>query len=372
MLGMVITDDKEKRIHLGKKFDKIFYKEKEKKDVWDMIERFEKEQPLEKKEESYYLSIYDYWAFGVSTVEYYYYKFYEKNAEEKAKYLTFRNRTDYYYHMNDKEESHTFNNKWETYLKYKEYYKRDAMLVQNENDYDNFLMFINRHSEFVVKPVSLGLAIGVYKEKSDKYDDTKKLFLEILSHGKEMKNKNDWKDWDDNTAIMLEEIIPQTQELGVIHPVSINAVRITTIRNKNGVEIFYPWWLVGQGGDFVVGGAVGSILAGINPKTGIVETDGVDESLNTYVIHPNTKIKFKGFEIPHWTELVSIAKELAMNLDNVGHVGWDFAYTDKGWMMMEANFDGEFCGQLVYHKPIKEELENIIDWKCDKEFWWEK
>lgn len=324
-----------------------------------------------------YQSIYDYCVYGTSQVEEIFYEFLNKTDAEKREYITSRDRYDYYYKMNDINASYILNNKYETYLKFKEYFKRDVIQLKDESDYDVFCGFVKKHPEFIVKPSSLALTIGVYKENVANHGSLRELFDNILKQGARSKEHHTWEDsWssDKDLSVVLEELIDQDDSLSTIHPGSVNGLRLTTIYGKDGSIVnFYPWFKIGNHGKFITAETFGSLMAGVNTETGIVDTDGADEAGKHYEYHPYTGVKIKGYVIPRWDECVAMVTELAQSLhdDGIDHCGWDMALTKDGWCVMEGNYDAEFLGQLVYKKGIKKELEDIIGWKPNKEFWWE-
>lgn len=307
-----------------------------------------------------------------------FYDFLTKSDEQKQEFITFRNRYDYYFKMNDVDAAPLLNNKYKTYSLFKDLFKRDVVLLKDENDYEKFSSFVKKHPEFVVKPSSLGLTIGVYKESIDGKGDLKALFKKILDKASKAKRDNAWGDsWvnDQDCSVVLEEVIEQDGSLADIHPGSINGVRVSTVFGVDEKPaIFYPWFKIGAYGKFITAEAFGSLMAGIDPKTGVVDTPGIDESGVIYEVHPDTQVKIEGYKIPRWQELVDICSGLSIEMHKSGidYVGWDMALTRDGWSIIEGNFDGEFLGQLVYHRGIRRELESLIGWKPKKEFWWER
>lgn len=371
MSKIVITDKRMEMARIGKEL----YIEKSSIYTPEMTDTImatiQKQMPNateEEKETMLYCSVYDYWIYGNNIGEEFFYRFYEKSHDEKKKYITFRNRFRYMDYLNDKKQSYILQDKYEAYKLLKSYYKRDVIRIEAEDDYDVFLDFIGKHSVFVVKPTDLGLSLGVHKECADDYPDKKALFKQILAEG--VAFNEDYK-YGNTSSVVLEEVLVQVEEMAKIHPYSANGVRLTTVRVGNDVHIWYPWFKIGVNGEFVTGGPRGSLLAGIDVKTGIVDTFGTTENGERFEYHPNTNIKVPGYVIPKWEELVDMMTEVAKSLPAFGYVGWDMVLTEKGWAIMEGNFAGEFLGQLMYDRGMKKEFEQLLGWKPEKEFWWE-
>lgn len=91
------------------------------------------------------------------------------------------------------------------------------------------------------------------------------------------------------------------------------------------------------------------------------------------MVHPDTGIPIKGIQIPKWDELCTLAKELALRFDMLCYIGWDFAYTvDEKWVVIEGNENGDFATtQIPYQRGRLKELQQLIGWKSEKEYWWE-
>ena len=91
------------------------------------------------------------------------------------------------------------------------------------------------------------------------------------------------------------------------------------------------------------------------------------------MVHPDTGIWVKGIQIPKWDELCALAKELALRFDTLCYIGWDFAYTvDEKWVVIEGNENGDFATtQIPYQRGRLKELQQLIGWKSEKEYWWE-
>ena len=128
------------------------------------------------KAQIFYKSIYDYWVYGNSCDEEFYYDFIHKTHAEKQEYMTFRLREKYCQHINRKEDAELFVDKYKTYLRFGKYYLRDVIQIRDDGDYDAFLQFVKKHPSFVVKPKDMAFGVGVYLVKETDYSDYRSLF----------------------------------------------------------------------------------------------------------------------------------------------------------------------------------------------------
>ena len=94
-----------------------------------------------------------------------------------------------------------------------------------------------------------------------------------------------------------------------------------------------------------------------DPDTGIVVTDGVDEFGGRFEFHPDSKLRFKGWQIPQYEELKDIAAKLIHRMPRgQKYVGFDFALTENGWVLVEGNSLGQFVGQIAEQKGVKKKF----------------
>lgn len=103
----------------------------------------------------------------------------------------------------------------------------------------------------------------------------------------------------------------------------------------------------------------GGIYCHVNCDYGFIDTNARDYLCNTYVYHPDTGVRFIGFDIPQWEEAKQLVKEMAKTVNGATVISWDLAYSKKGWCMVEANDVGEpnlIQGNGEYHKQLLLEL----------------
>lgn len=242
---------------------------------------------------------------------------------------------------------HITSNKYKTYEVYKKFFKREVALIDSSS-YKGFEKFIKKHPIFVKKTLNSAFGKGV--ELIDSTGQNKKELFDKLIY--------------ENKKFLVEEKIEQGKEMKVLNESSVNTLRIIPFIKDGKCIIHKPFMKIGQNGSFVDNGGAGGILVAIDANTGIAISDGVDEKLNRYEVHPNSKIKFQGFQVPKWDEVKKLALEVAKVHDGGRYIGFDFAYSTNGWVVVEANGRTQFLGQqMTLRKGMKKEMEALIDWK---------
>jgi len=321
-------------------------------------------------EDIFAIATYDYWQYGIGTAEEFFCELIGATDEKKRQYLTFRGRFDYIDHLNKKEDTHLLRNKWHSYLLLKDAYKRDVLLLESEQDLPAFEAFCHRHPTFVAKPVGLAGSQGVHKvEVGDA--DFHTLLNQLLAETEDTNSR--WNSAIDK-GVLVEEVIAQGEEMAILHPASVNSVRMHTINLGDGdIRLWYPFIRIGLGGNFISSATTGGIVACINVGTGVVETTGFDMLGRTTDVHPDTHFTIKGIKIPRWRQLCNKAFEMSERLPTLRYIGWDFVYDkDKDWIVMEGNENaGISSPQLIYHRGMCEEFEQLIGYHPTKEYWWQ-
>ena len=316
--------------------------------------------------------VYDYWMFGCPVDEEFYLHLKDMTHAEKREYMVRQMRNVYVNHLNRAAGPDRIRNladKYRLYQILKPFYKREIIEVRSMEDLPAFEAFARQFGEFVVKPSDLSLGIGVHKFSMAPFgEDYAAALAGILNERQAINAGNPAR----SNTMVLEELICQEQTLSALHPASVNAVRATAVRGKDGkIHIFHPWLKVGIKGSFVATAAQEGFVAEIDADTGRLISDGFQETGDIYTHHPDTGIRIKGFQIPRWEEIKVFVNEIMESLPNYGYIGWDLVLTPKGWCVMEGNYSGEFMYQLINGRGFKREFEELIGWKYNKDFWWE-
>ncbi len=236
-----------------------------------------------------------------------------------------------------------------TYQRFGRFFRRELVAVSKDDPASGsaFTSLAERHDRLVIKPNYGNFGNGVRIVRTADTADRHALLERLLA------------DYPDGFA--AEEVIVQHPALAALHPSSVNTVRLTTVRLKNGdiYLIHRPFLRIGQGGNCVDNGAKDGIIASIDFETGILYA-AIDERMRRYVVHPDTQAAILGFRIPRWEEAKRLAVELAGVLPELGYCGWDLALTEEGWVMVEANGKGLFIGfQMPAQEGFRDEYESI-------------
>lgn len=368
-----VTENYQDMINIGREII-VRNKEKYTEKTLAMIENSVRERVQQTSDEEIndlvLCTIYHYWVYGSTYDEFFYYDFRNKSHAQKMTYMTFRIRLLYMDYLNDKNKKHLLFNKYETFQLFKEQYMRDVILCSSSEDYSSFYDFTQKHKEFVVKPTDMSGGRGVYKAsvKGKSETEIKCMFDDLLMEAETNKEKYMRGSGD---SFVIEELIEQADELAMFNNESINGVRVPTININGDITIYQPWLKIGRGGNFLTSAVFGTLDAGIDGVTGIIDTPGMNEIGEVFDQHPDNGLPIVGFQVPRWDELILLAKKCAKMLPEFRYIGWDFALTPKGWCIMEANYSGDFMWQLYRQKGMRQEFEDLIGWRLDKEFWWQ-
>lgn len=230
------------------------------------------------------------------------------------------------------------NAKEKTYQKLKQYYKRDMVFMKSKEtlDYETFNAFVEQHNEFIAKPsnLSCGRGIEVFKLKAEEINDEKiKAIYDSLC---------------ESTPVIIEEFMHNAESIDAYYDQALNILRAVVFKTKeNEIKIADCYFSFGSDGKEYTNNCVGSIAVPLDPKTGKAINNGFTfaYSVDEYEKHPDTCLVFKDLQLEKWDELLDLVHNLSNELPNVKYIGWDFALTPKGWVIVEGNGN---AGQTIY------------------------
>lgn len=281
---------------------------------------------------------------GCSYEDYYVFRFWELSEKEQSEYVTLsmfnRMRIQYNDHndgvkyFDDKAE---FNRTFHDFI-HRRWFVNDETLT-----YQAFRRNLDGLSTLFVKPL----------------DQTQGKGIEKYTCGGMLRNRSLYKKFMSLDPSIAEEYIHQHPKMAELSPSSVNTVRLTTLYKDGICHYLYSVLRMGSG-SVVDNFHAGGIAASVDVHTGRVSTDAVNLEGEVFSVHPVSGIVIKEFEIPHWDQILEVARQAASRIETVRLVGWDFAITADGIELIEGNPGASYVVAQLPNVPIRKGLRHIM------------
>ena len=283
--------------------------------------------------------------YNISILEYFQFRFFEKNKEERKKWAGTGYMFEYQLIMNPKKERQILDDKTLFYKEYQKYFVHSvadiADIKANNEVVEKLLNTKSGKLVFKIADGKCGVAVEI-KKASEFSKDSLIPFMKKYHFD------------------LVEEFIIQHPRLNVLSPTAVNTVRIFTQLNKNnGVEILGCRQRISVNSS-VDNMAAGNLAAPIDEQTGIVTGPAVysDITKSEESSHPITGVSIVGFEVPFWKETLAMVKEAALLHPQNRSIGLDIVITEKGPGFIEGNHD--WC-KLLWQLPAKKGLKSLLE-----------
>ena len=257
--------------------------------------------------------------YGFGLTDYLNYKLYNKNSKERKQYVSTKTENKFYETVSPSAYKKRYTIKPDFLADFKDFTKRD-FIVPKEDNYNEFLEFLDKHEVFMSKPYDgLGGA------------DVKK------EYSKDIENKEEYFNNAIKNRIFLEELVKQHPDMNKLCEKSVNTMRIMTFNDHGKSRIIWMGLRVGNGINSIDNFHAQGMAVNIDINTGKLVGNAIDKDLNEYEEHPFTHVKFDGFQIPCFEEAKKMVLEASLRSDKILVVGWDVAISDKGPVIIEGN-----------------------------------
>ncbi len=242
-------------------------------------------------------------------------------------------------------------NKFAFYKLTSNYFKRGVFLFSGKKTkYDEFQVFAFKYNDLFLKRNSSSKGRGILSKQISNEEDVRELYEFLVKDG------DDW---------IIEQKIQQSAEMAEWNSSSVNTVRLPSILNEDKFTVLGAFFRTGRRGAIADNAGAGGVFAVVDSVTGVLTTDGVDEKGIYYVTHPNSQKQYKGWQVPRWDELLKLAEEIQRTIPWHKYVGWDFALTDDGWVLIEGNW-GQFVSQYNDHIGLKKQFLEALNYNNKK------
>ena len=261
---------------------------------------------------------------GASPENYFVLRFYELDEEQRGQFLTSGRSKTVDAALNraaTREDKLLIGRKELFNAGFRGLVKRDFLYVP-EHEFDDFMAFLRRNEQFMLKPTGGTMGRGIEKLRSAEVDP------EAL-YGRCREQK-----------LLLEEVIRQHPALDAVNPSCINTVRINAARAFDGsVRLIGACLKCGGAGAVTDNFHTGGVAYPLDLETGKVTGPGRNNvEIKDYVCHPGMEFAMPGFTVPYWQEVKNCVVQGMNRVPSLGYVGWDVAVTPEGPELIEGNF----------------------------------
>lgn len=283
--------------------------------------------------------------YNISILEYFQFRFFEKNQIEREKWAGTGYMYEYQLIMNPKSARVILDDKTQFYKSYAKFFVHTVGDIADLKSKPEIVrrLLQNPSGKIVFKAADGKCGVGVEILKTTDFTaDSIVSFME--------KNQFD----------LVEEFIIQHPKLQALSPSAVNTVRIfTQLNDRNQVEILGSRQRISVNSP-VDNMAAGNMAAPIDEKTGKVCGVAVYSDITKHdeAKHPVTGIDIMGFEIPFWKEILEMVHEAALLHPENRSIGWDIVVTEKGPGFIEGNHD--WC-KLLWQLPEKKGMKSILE-----------
>lgn len=288
------------------------------------------------------------YTYNISILEYFQFRFFEKNSEERSEWAG----SGFMYEFQQKMNPIAKRNILEDKVRFFEFYQEQtgrsfATLEELKTNKKNIDGFKNKAKKVVIKEVSGGCGRG----------------LEILdlSH---LSQQQLIKRMEETGNFLAEDFVEQHASLNQLSASGLNTIRVITQIDQNGEALIIDSRLRISVNSIVDNLAAGNIVVGIDSISGKVNTKGVysDMTKEPVLDHPHSGINLIGFQVPYWKEVLDLTKKAAESMAQYNKsVGWDIGITNEAPVLIEGNHD--WC-KLVWQLPIQKGLKSKLEIFC--------
>jgi hypothetical protein len=158
---------------------------------------------------------------------------------------------------------------------------------------------------------------------------------------------------------IFQDAVIQHEEINKINPHCINTIRIDTFTNSDlESRCFSSFMRIGINKAYLDNISSGGVFVGINFQEGtlnpVVFSDFSHGKGVAFDRHPDTGVKFEGFQIPYYKEARQLAEKAAQLVPRIKLIGWDIAIQPEGPVIIEGNHHPGIAFSEVSQKGFRQ------------------
>jgi hypothetical protein len=275
-------------------------------------------------------------AYNIGIIDYFLFRFYEKNASERKEWAGTGFMYEYHLKMNPLHSRKVLADKIQFYQTYHSFVQHANCTMHDleANNLSAQKVLQNSSGKIVVKDALGQCGWDVEVLDASKYDR--------LTLMKYMKSRG---------FNLAEQFIEQHQDLNRLSASGLNTLRVITQIDHDGQVVYLGARLRITVNSQVDNMASGNIAAPVDILSGKVNGEAVysDITKQTLKHHPISGEPIVGFQIPFWQEVLELTKQAALLRTENRSVGWDVAITQNGPELIEGNHN--WC-KLLWQLPV--------------------
>ena len=283
--------------------------------------------------------------YNIGVIDYFLFRFFEKDAEERARWVGTGYKYEYDLVMNPKSTRSILENKIQFYEVYAPFVLHAVCTIDDirEGNDKARVVLENPTGKIVIKDALGQCGWDVEIVKSADHDASSLL--------KYMKSKG---------FNLAEEFIVQHPEISRLSDSGVNTVRIISQVNKDHeVEILGARMRISVN-THVDNLASGNIASPVDLETGKLNDLGIysDITKERVKTHPVSGVELVGYQIPLWEQCLDLVKRAALHRPENRAIGWDVVLTEKGPELLEGNHN--WC-KILWQIPIDTGLKHVLE-----------
>ena len=206
----------------------------------------------------------------------------------------------------------------------------------------------NGVERIIVKPVTGKGGKGILLVNVDNQPGEAEDSRIFIRHGSETTSLNDF--FLKDKSVVQEYVVqhPLLEEISS----SVNTIRVVTLLAENGEVLIIGAYMKFGVGNSYVDNRNGRVAVGIHLESGIIKDSGFDFKSRKYLSHPTSGFIFKGFHVPYWGEVRSLAQTVQTEFSFYKLLGLDIAVTPEGPVVIEINGMHDNVGLEQNYGPI--------------------
>ena len=294
------------------------------------------------------ISIKDSLRYNISLLEFFQFRFYQKNEFEKSSWAGTGFMYEYHLAMNPKNKRAILEDKSLFLTTYKEFVKHEHLTLETLKKKQQLAVdFLKKNEKIVLKSSKGQCGIGI-----------------VIMPSKGLAPSGLITKLEETENDIVEAFIEQHEDLKKLSPSGLNTLRLITQLNKeNQVEILGAIIRITVNNS-VDNLAAGNLASEVDLSSGKITREAVysDISKSNQKRHPITKEIFQDYQIPFFEEALAMVKEAALRFPQNRSIGWDVAITKTGPELVEANHDWcKLLWQLPINKGMKRRLMHHLE-----------